>query len=526
MIYETWEKVWKNKKIRTTFLAALIMMLAAHAYTYFNSTFFHDRSVVFWPYAFNSATRTKWMAQFVDLLTSFAYLPWLFGILCIIYIAISVYIIVDVLDINKSLSIFIVAGLCATNSSVIAAHFYWPFEIMAALPFACLSVYFWNKQKMKVWLRLLFEIGFVALSLGTYGAYSSVGPALVIVACIQLLFRGEKAVNVFKRGIEYVISFVCGGAAYYLILRFFLAVQHLSINTYLTESKLDSGVTLSELWDYTVKAYSNSLNQYIGKYHSMMPKVIAIAFLAIGTILFIYYTYEKREKIQKPSSITLLVILIFLFPLAAGLITVLSFDCVHFLMVFTYVVFYIGLIVLAEKSLMLSENMNAKSICRKILATGLLLLSIAFICRGVLVANMAYMRLESNYRASESIGTRMLTEIESTEGFTGNETVVFVGDFYDSEYITRNNYKDADYLNFINELEYANKKTGVSFTYPGMMFNFMKDIIGCTLPMRTYDQNLFSTEQNKEIISMPVYPENGAINKFGDILVVKLTEMY
>ncbi len=312
-VFATMERLWSNKKFKVSCLASCIICLAAHAFSYFNVSFIQDRQAYFSEPIFNSAQRAKWFAQYVDLLTWYAYLPWLFGILVIIFLAISVYIIVDVLQVEKSLSIWLIAGLCAVNSSFLCAHIYWPHEIIASLPLACLSVWIWNNDKYKLLLRVVLEAIFISLSLATYGAYTSVGPTLVILALMLELFRGKKARYVFNRGIEYVSSFVGGLVLYYIVLRLFLKFQNIPLYHYMGEERLMSVASVKDILDFIIIAYERSWEIFSGKYIGGLLGLWTKTMLVLGLLIFVILVYAFRKNLKDKSKFAMLVFLLAMF---------------------------------------------------------------------------------------------------------------------------------------------------------------------------------------------------------------------
>lgn len=145
LLHKTMEK---SDRLKHSCVATAILCFVTHAFTYYNASFIHDRCILNFSVTFDSAMRTKWMDQYLDLLTGFAYLPWLTGILTIFFFMISIYLLVDILEIRYVVSVWLIAGVCITQSSVVNAHMYWPHEILAALPFAVISAWIWKNEKI------------------------------------------------------------------------------------------------------------------------------------------------------------------------------------------------------------------------------------------------------------------------------------------------------------------------------------------------------------------------------------------
>lgn len=331
-----------NALFKISCIAAVVLGLVTHAFTYFNTTYLHDRNAIFLPVQFNSASRAKWMAQYVDMLTAFAYLPWLFGVLTLIFFALSVYMIVDVLDIQYTLNIWLIAGVCITDAAVINAHMYWPHEILAALPLALVSAWAWKKENWHIAVRMGVGIFFVGFSLACYGAYTSVAPCIVIISLFLALVDGQEWVKLFRRGIEYIITFLAGMVFYYIVLRLFLKFQNINLFSYGGEDRLVNGFPdLVEILGLIKQAWYSafiSLNQDFGV---QMMVLLSLCLLIVRIMC-------HKEKIPR-INFFFMFILIGIFPLAVGLIHVMAFGAVHGLMTFTYVMPFVGMIALLDR---------------------------------------------------------------------------------------------------------------------------------------------------------------------------------
>lgn len=527
-MYDIFGEIWNNKRFRLSAISVIVMCFIAHAYAYFNATFFHDRQTFFNEIVFDSAKRTKWFAQYVDCLTAFAYLPWLFGILTIIYFIISIYVIVDVLDVQRGLSIFLIAGLCITHYSILGAHLFWPHEILAALPLACISVWIWNKSNWSVIARILLSGIFIGLSMATYGSYASVGPTLVILSSITLLLIGENYKNVLKRDIEYIGSFSFGVVFYYVVLRLFLRIQNLQLLSYMGEDNLTKKIDIIKILEYVKLAYFSAIKQYLGMYSEystgvktskMMPIWIAKFILILGIVMFLILLWEAKDKIKNKASVLLLILLVELLPLSVSLIYVMSFNNVHFLMTFTYVMVYVYIVKLVE----LFYKKERIKISPPILSITVVIMMAFIVYYNVLVNHIAYSKVENNYIISKSIATNLVARIENCEGFSGNEEVVFVGDLCYSDYFNGNKNSDVNYFSYLDNMGILDKECINSFSYEGAMFPFIKNIIGSNLGLINYSEHLFNEVSLDVIEKMPLYPADGSVIKIGNYIIVKIS---
>lgn len=580
-------RLWADKRFRVSCAAVVVICLAAHGFAYANSSFLHDRASYFGPVLFDSSGRAKWMAQFWDCLIYFSYIPWLSGVLVTVMFLASIYMMVDVLRIRQSWVIWLIAGICITHSSVIYAHLFWPTEILAALPMAVASAWFWSRENYPLPVRTGGGGVFMALSLASYGSYASVGPFLVIIVLLFQLIDSEDWKKVFKRGLEYVGTFLLGLIIYYVVLRLFLHFQNLELLTYAGENRLtDQFPGIVEILGFIKTAYQSTL-----KYFFSDPALTTILFLAM--VLLFGEIQKTGKRLAKPANILLLLFLLAVMPLCAGLIYVLAFGFAHGLMVFGYVmplvlaavlldrgferpnmpkgllgwvvfaavgglclliIFIVKkgiyplrplhLIVLAGLAVYLlapwvqelwakkdtegavsalAIHKNAHALA-SVISWGVLMLMFCVITyRGVLTANLVYVKADQIDISTKSMTTRVMAQIESCEGFEGTEMVVLYGSATSNPYLYFEDGISQQEINF-NLSNYGQIMADVSYTYASVFPVVLKTDANSVLPLSYYYPDLYTLEEQETIAAMPVYPANDSVKKIGDTIVIKLSE--
>ncbi len=537
-IYGIFEAIIKNTRLKTSFLAGCVMTLLAHAYGFFNTSFMNDRIAFFRDPDFDFASTGKWFAEVVSGLRYYSYLPWLIGVLEMIFVSVSVYATIEVLKINRTLSIWIVAGLYVTNVSFIIGNFYSGDTFSFALVMAALSAWFWslkeNEGKNAVTdafrrhfsLRLIFGAVTTALSLAVYGSYASVAPTLILLGAMALWFQGKKSGYIMKRVGEYVITYGAGMVIYYVILRIVLKVRNIEMLSYMGEDRLVHGASAKEILSFAGMAYENPIKHWLGMDGlNTIPARVSIIILIVAVILFFIQLVYHRELLRDPARAIVLLILALIFPFSAGLICVMAFGSVHYLMIFTYVLLYVGVVKLAESSLFSTQKKFQRVILRTIVTVEVILLG-ATIYRGAILSNMTYSALELSYTASKSIATRLMDRIEGCEGAYGEEMVVFIGDLADNEYFRRPPEVGQYWRSKIGFLGLPVYST--SFAYLGNTRSFLQDVMGFYRSIAYYIPGSGSgayTEEDEEMIaSMPVFPADGSVRKIGETIVVRLSE--
>ena len=529
-LYSMVDSIKNNKRLICSAIATTIMFLVAHGYSYFNSSFCMDRFAWFdsgwfggyyWRDGSYSNTG-KWFHMYFGILNNASYIPWFNGILTILFAIGSVFIISEVLDVKQNLNVWLIAGLVSTNISIITAHFYFPFLYLGALFLALLSVLFWSNTSMRLWIRIALGVLFVCLSFGTYGAYTSAGPTLVILCCMILVLEGTPAFVVLKRGIEYIVTFLLGMILYYVVLRLYLVILNIDMLAYMNEDQLMRGIGIHELIHLIEIAYKNAILYYVGDYrgsYAFMPQWMAIMVLALMAALFVIATIHSKKMDIKKGEFWILCVLVVLFPLSAASIYVMAFGTVHQLMIFTYVILYIGALKLIENSL---DYGKISSMIGVLLSLTL----VVVVYRGALTSNMAYSRLDNLYQISTGIADRLIERVENCEGFEGDETICLYGDITQSYYFTQSREQYSWNLELLDGVMGVDKKYANVFLYPTHLSMLVQENSDVNLDIEYYDEaiNGFMGQQKQILEEMPTYPAEGSVKKINNRIVIKFVD--
>lgn len=522
-IYDFADMFKKNKRLVEVSIITIIMNLAAHCYAYTNTAFLHDRQNYFSNIDFRSAINTRWFSSFVNLLTSSAYVPWLYGVLLTIFFIISVYIIVSLLEVKRILSIILIAGLCTSHYTVICCHFFGTYDFFAALVFACLAAWIWNKDNVKLPVRLIFASGFIALSAASYGAYLGVFPVLVIYVSILKALDGENTKKVFLRSIESIAELIMGIVIYYVIERALLHIFNVQLIDYMGESKIASKIGIVDITNGIGLAYKNTFRYYAGLIDRTIPRGLAIGALVLSIILFILLLIRNRKK-QTSVSLLLLVFYLAVLPLALGLIYVLAFGNVHKLMQYTFVLYYVFMVKMAELLILDSGDAQkkAKSYVIQFVSIASLLIIIGYSYEGILNANLAYIRAEELSVHSYTLAIRAIDKIESTPGYTGNEDIICMGDLADAS--RYNPEENLNSLGVFDDIEYISKDHPDGFDYYGSEYRFMGSVVNFTPNWAHFSKDFCTDEEYDELKQLPVFPAEGCTKKIENRIFIRFTE--
>ena len=336
------ERYIDKDRIKHCAIYTTAFMLAAYMYAYTNSIQLFDAARIYRGKEPFSVTSDKWFISFLGIFDAHINIPWLAGLLSILFMAVAVYCIIDVLEIKSRLAMVLTAGLCCTQSSIICQQEYIGGNYTGefALLFACMAV--WCIIKVdKCWLKIILSMIFIAISAGTYGAYISMVPCLMMIRLLMDIVKGKNGRENWKNAIGYASVFLGGMILYYVILRCGMLLTQSNLQTYMGEDKLSSVSGVVESKNHIIEAYIYIFEYYSGRLHYLpdsLERLMGII-LFLGIILSMVLFKKNWKNIRdKKENILLFCIIVVLLPLAINLIYVLASGNIHFLMIFSYII--------------------------------------------------------------------------------------------------------------------------------------------------------------------------------------------
>lgn len=517
-------------KIQTTFkrnqfllvfclASTFIIGLITHAYMFFSDSFSHDSLK-----EFNGIDNNIWKIQLgrffipvYKLLTrGNVTLPWLIGIFSLSWIALAVFFTVKLFGVKNKFLIVLISGIYTANIPVIATTATYIHDLdadMFALFLAVFAVYLWNKYK----LGYIFSSICIFLLLGLYQCYISVTITLIIIFLILKLLNGEDFKTVFCLGIKSVLFLLIGGIIYFICFKgiFLLTSIEPPKNGYNTLSNMSS-LGLKQIVLGTIKTYIYTCISFLIPINNssklFVATITAIAIFIAGFII-LARVLDKEIKIKEK---ILILMLILTMPIGMNVSRILSGGMSHDLMHFAVYLPYLLILLIVYKSSCFDPHCKSrlnkfvlkysKYVCSLIL--------IVIILSNIIVANKAYLKKDLEQDAALSYFTRVVEKMDEFDEYDREtNSVVFIG-----------------IPETVNNCMFAFddvKITGASYSY----------VLGASLPERYKNyfeyklhypiKVLSATEKivnNKKVEDMPVFPKDGSLLMFDDVLVVKLGE--
>lgn len=507
----------KREQIKYTVIVSMLIALLTHGYRFFNSIYTHDSLLMIvqndnaWQISLG-----RFFQPFIILLRGNITSGWLVGFLAAIWWTLAVLIIVIYFDLKNKVVITLISGIMISNLTVIngnAAFLPWVDIFGLALVVSLIGIFLAsddNIAKNGIGILLL------TVSLGLYQAYIEVAITIAIIILICELAKGERIKCIAIKAAKMLACGVAAGGLYFLLWKVSQKCFGIWTSTGNNGFAHTGDFGGKGLFDFIGEAYRyffsilfNDVQFSTFSQGSKIWEVVGKASLLL-TIAFIIYSIVLNSIINKPPVINVILqfILLAIFPLGANCVYILDKGIHHTLMNYSFYLIYVFALILWEKKHEVIANEMKKA---KRIVPAIIVVAIFFVVwSNIVFANQIYQRIQLTEKATVSLFTRIVSDIEDEEGYVPGETpVVFLGNFEDSPYLS--NIQGFEQLNL-----YGMGKTLA--TYNGLEEAVLNYYINANINIQNVGQ--YTDEMKK----LPNYPAKDSIQFIEDCLVVKISD--
>lgn len=222
-----------KKEHKGAFFVAFVIALLTHLYKLTNTLLNHD-SVYNYYADQNILGSGRWALSVACGISSYFDLPWLNGLLCCVYIALTAVVVVALFRLKNPVLIGLTGALLAVSPAVTETLF---FNFTAdgyfiAMLLAALSAYL-SRMEEKRWYCWMISGACVCVACGIYQAYVSFGLVLAICYLMDQLLQGKQdKKSCWMWVLRQVIIYGAALAAYYAIWKICMAVSGTKANHY------------------------------------------------------------------------------------------------------------------------------------------------------------------------------------------------------------------------------------------------------------------------------------------------------
>lgn len=510
---ESADKFFNKELFIKALIASFILGLVAHAYCYFNLTYSHDGLL-------NLAAQTDFIthrasigrfSQYLNLaLRGFIPSPWVIGTLSLIWLSIGNYALLRTFKINSLSGTWISCGLMVTNiafSVCNATCIHESDNYMLAYMFATLGAYAATHYRKGFILAPIL----IMLSTGFYQAYFSVSLGVCILWLIIEALKSESFQTTLRQCIKVGSIVIAGIILYMLVYKGILAITGINAGT--TYNNLNEASDPTGYIDIFIPLLIGTYGRVIKSFiytatdHSIFVFVLNVLIFALMGLGVLRIILIRKMKLML---VALIATLLAMLPFAINISFFLGKGLLHELMVFAYILPYFLALLIAKLN---GEIKNSPLITYCNTATfGMLGLIVFYNSNN---ANQIYLQKHLVYQASFATITRMLDELERTEGYQVGETpVVITGSMNNA--ITDNSRRGFEHV----EKYYGFGKNS-NITYYSVYWAYFKGILAH--PIKLLDEDtMHDFEEDPRVQAMPHFPSPGYIQLIDDTFVVKM----
>lgn len=452
----------------------------------------------------------RWFLHFATFPSGFMQMPAVIGFLTLVFLGGMGVLLVEGLGL-RSPGFAGLAGLALVASPSLGYTFLYLFTASAyglGMLLALASAWLAGRG------RYGWGVVLLAFSMGVYQAYAplAIGFSVMLVLrrCME---QRESLQSVALYGLKFLAYLAGGAGLYYLLLQVILQVTGQSLLPYLGMG--NQGYPLGDLPGLVLSCYVQVLSYFFVPHTTATPVLAlvngVIFLLGLGGLwLWLAPVWKEKGARWRVFSVLGLCCLL---PLALGFVQIISpWSAPTPLMQYPYVLAYgLVLLFLQEGLATLSEERWQRG--RRITALAFVVMCFA----GGWLCNLLYTASTQAHRATESYATRMLTRIESLEGYSPELPVLIIGAFPQQVYFAQiPSYGLIDHYSVpihsvlpLNKhiYYYLNHWLNVPISEPG-------------------EEAMMAMSQSEEFQDLPLYPADGSVAMIDGQVVVRVAEAY
>lgn len=418
ILYKKIKKEWK-----ISFLSAFFLGILIHLPAFIQDVPNHDGLASMY-FDQNMITSGRWFLTVACGISSYFTIPWIIGLLSLLWISITCVIITETLEVKQKEWIFIISALVVSFPSLAStyAYVFTADGYMFALFLAVLAVYLTKNNK---WGMLAGGIC-LAFSMGTYQAYLPFCMILCFYVCIQHYLKtssnSEKGNKLLKVNTCYTMRFVAMGvlgiSVYYIILQVLLKVEGKVLDTY---QGIDGMASIggTNIFNTIGKMYQDFFAfLFQGKiFFNNAFSLIAVVLLVFLLVITLIKSIRVRKLYKNIWFWIIFFFFVLTLPLMTNIILFISPQVgYHLLMRYQYVLLLILLVSFISQY-------NEKAISQWILLVSCVVIFFNF----AVSVNIGYSNLQKRYEKTYAYCLRLADRMEQTEGYYTGMPVVMMG---------------------------------------------------------------------------------------------------
>ena len=542
------KKIPQQKLKIVSIFSTLSFFILAHGYRFSNLLFSHDSLNVCeykpeWELGIG-----RFMHPVLYVIRGVLGAPWLFSILSILWLSLSVLLVIKIFNIDSLWAVIATPGIMVCNNVITlsnATYIQWMDVYTLALFTAVLAAWLLLKVEVNKLIQIrnyILVAVLVAISMGLYQAYIGVTIGIIVFSYILKLGNHEAENSIkslFIGIIKSSIPILVGGILYFVLWKAILALSGIISQNYfgMDESSSAKGYAYALYRTYKNVAIffrrpslyntGSVIGTKIIEFVIVMANIIVLAVLGLYPIAN-YFSSKKKQINSKSEGIIRLVlqyILLAILPFAVNFACFMTKGDEHDLMRYGMVMIYIYALTIICNIKFDKQNWTIR-------ANTILLICLSIVIwSNIVFSNQLYLKKSLQEEATNYKIGRLVEMIEKTAESADLERpykVIIVG-----------NASDNDYFNDIKDTEMLGG-TGIynsPITYGRTIGFYTNYMLGADMDVYLLDKddNFYlvgdnetnwnpSPISNQELDDVPVFPSEDSVVYLKNYIIVKMSD--
>ncbi|MCQ2518998.1 MAG: glucosyltransferase domain-containing protein [Lachnospiraceae bacterium] len=423
-----------GKKGRLAFFGALAAGIITHMSVLTSDIPNHDGLSSMY-FDQNMITSGRWFLGSACGISSYYSLPWLIGILAILYISMAAMAVRVILNINNPVLIVLSSVILAVFPGL-ASNFAYVFTMdgyMLGMLLCVLSVFAVEKSDKYGWI-----IGGVLLAfgMGCYQSYICIAMLLCLFKIVSVFIRENNTKSSLTKSLNYIAMGGLGVFLYYILLKVLLKIQGKELDTYQGINGMSEGNGIGFIG--TVKLMYKDFVQFtFGKvFVANVFCAVCLGLLLLCAIISLFFIAKEKKLFRRPLFYVAAALILIALPCIMNAILVISANVTyHVLMRYQWAFLIICMIAVVDRICAETEMKKTglfvgsklfdsiSSATGWIAVVSLVVVSLSYI----ITDNISYSNLHKKYEKTYSYCLRLADRIEQTPGYYEGIPVAMVG---------------------------------------------------------------------------------------------------
>lgn len=432
--------------------------------------------------------------------------PPVIGLFSTAFLIASVLLVLDMTGIRSRAGIALTCGVMAANETLTvsyASYLPWMDVYMLAMLLALAAC----------WLQSRFKWGFAAstvlycLSMALYQSYTQAAVTAVLLMLIARALDGERPGQLLLCGVGHALTLLAGMLLYSQAYKWAIALAGTTVSY---EYNGVSGAAVID-WQAVPRLLAETYVRPLAYLFSPASSAFVPAAVNWALLLAALVCGALLSRRVSRGARALLLLLAALLPFGMNFVAFISKGIVHMLMNYAYFLFYVLVVMLAERAAAL-ERKRLLTAARSLAAAGVGA-AVAISC---LSAPALYAKRDLELQSTLSVMTRVLERLEETPGYVAGETPVVILGYLPSSAVAMVR------PGFERISQYQGMRSTYADAYERSHAWYLRSLLGWNINLVSWEEAV-RWQETELAQSIPGFPDEGCVQMIDGTVFIRLS---